>query len=261
MSEIFRLIEDGPLEGALNMAVDEALLESAQSGLPSPTIRLYGWNRPTLSIGYAQNIAQGFNAGFIDYNQIPVVRRPTGGRAILHDDEVTYSLAIPSSSRYFGSLTSIYNMAQAAITGALESLDIEVDPAPESPDIGGSACCFASRGRHEISVNGRKVAGSAQRRLRGGALQHGSIVLAQNSDMYLPCFDWPDDGSRDRAGALLGGVNDGRHTPILPENLRSAIIASFEALYDINMVNGVLSEKEVELADKIYYKTHAHTGG
>ncbi|VAX16753.1 Lipoate-protein ligase A [hydrothermal vent metagenome] len=261
MSETFRFIEDQAGNGAFNMAVDEALLQSAQSGFSIPTIRLYGWDRPTLSIGYAQSLTQGFNVDFIDCNQIPVVRRPTGGRAILHYDEVTYSLTIPSSSRYFGPLTSIYNMAQGAIAGALLSLDIKADPALKSPGMGRSASCFASRTRHEISVDGRKVAGSAQRRSGRGALQHGSIVLSYDREMYLSCFDWPDDGARSGAGALIGGINDGDHAPISSDDLRGAIIASFVALYDINITSGALSEKEVELADEIYYKTHTHIEG
>src|SRR5881394_1227903 len=172
MFDDWRLLVDAPLVGAWNMAVDEVLLDGVAAGTTPPTIRFYGWNPPCLSLGYFQPFdvvdVDGCRALGVD-----VVRRATGGRAILHDRELTYSVALPASvlGHDGGILPSYYRLSLALQTG-LRRLGIDVSLAPESeaPNraLHGPAC-FDRPSAHEILLHGRKLVGSAQVR-RAGAL-------------------------------------------------------------------------------------------
>ncbi len=235
------------------MAVDMALVQSAQEQNPLPTLRFYGWTRPTLSYGYAQRPREWADLAFMEKNGVSLARRPTGGRAVLHDEEVTYSVVVPVSSAIFGSLREIHGRISAAMRMALSECGVKMDPV-ESGSGGGlsTACCFASKTRHEITAGGRKIAGSAQRRLRGAALQHGSIVLSIDADRYLSCFKWKDRAARENARGRMGAVNDFRKTPMDPGRLREAIIKSFERLFDIDFKEGRMSQWENQLAWRIY---------
>jgi lipoate-protein ligase A len=159
------------------MAVDEALLDMPQSGW---TLRFYQWDRPTVSIGYAQPLARAVDRSRAHILAIPVVRRPTGGRAVLHGDEITYSIAGPLEvGALAGGVSASYRRIAAGLRAGLRSLGVVVDverrgPAP-SPSHKGP--CFSARTRHELAAAGRKLVGSAQRRRGGRLLQHGSLLL------------------------------------------------------------------------------------
>jgi len=253
MTETWRLIENPPGAGAWNMAVDMALVQSAQEQDPLPTLRFYGWSRPTLSYGYAQKPEDWADLSFMRNNGISLVRRPTGGRAMFHDDEVTYSVVVPVSSAIFGSLREIHGRISSVMTMALSECGVEIDPVDRDLPSGlSTACCFASKTRYEITSGGRKIAGNAQRRLKGAALQHGSIVLSIDADRYLSCFKWKDRASRETARGCMGAVNDSRITPMDPGRLREAIIKSFERLFDICFKEGRMSQMENQMARRMY---------
>lgn len=147
------------------MAADEALLEDASTA-GSAFLRLYRWDPPTLSIGRNQQAV---------FDVVPVVRRPTGGSAVWHDDEVTYAVAAPIAA--FGSLRNAYCEIHTRIAAALRSLGVDAVLAPVVKLTGRPAACFASPAGGEILVKGRKLVGSAQVRKRDAFLQHGSILL------------------------------------------------------------------------------------
>ena len=249
MKERWRLIDDSPLPGGWNMSVDAALLEEAERN-PSapPTLRLYGWDRPTLSAGYAQDIARDLDLDYLEKNDIPVTRRPTGGRAVLHHDEVTYAVIVPERSRLYGSLREIYNRVAVVIREALEKLGVEMDPWSGEGGVCSTGCCFATKTRHEITIKGRKVVGGAQRRLKRCALQHGSIMLSQDVDTLLSCIRWPDPGKREAVRPLIGGVNDCSGTRIDGRSLRRCVAKTLELMYDIELARGGLTRAERELA-------------
>lgn len=178
-----RLIVDGPASGFWQMALDETLLESAAEG--QATLRFYQWSEPTLSLGYFQGQAER-DAHRASRN-CPLVRRQTGGGAILHDQELTYSLALPLAHPLAADAMRLYRAAHAALVDTLGSLGIEAKMragsgpsaaaagSPEEPFL-----CFQRRSDGDVIVDGVKICGSAQRRRRGAILQHGSLLLARS---------------------------------------------------------------------------------
>jgi lipoate-protein ligase A len=158
------------------MGVDEALLESATEGVAS--LRFYGWEGPWLSLGYSQRldprrVAACARAG------VGIVRRVTGGSAVLHGRDLTYCLAAPEAALPEG-LRGSYRLVAGALVEGLQSLGVPVQrkAGPRELEVSRSFDCFAVPAEDEISAMGRKLVGSAQRRARGGVLQHGSIRLA-----------------------------------------------------------------------------------
>lgn len=181
----FRLLIDPPLPGLENMARDDALQHSVGTELSAPTLRLYQWVEPTLSLGYFQRYA--------DYatlpppaGELPLVRRPTGGGAILHDLELTYSLTLPANHRLLtAGPNRLYEWMHDAIIMALSSITAiprRCGITDDSTPTRGPFFCFARRHCFDVTVDGAKLAGSAQRRTRLAVLQHGSIILASRFD-------------------------------------------------------------------------------
>ena len=188
----WRLILDPPRDGFRNMALDEALLENCRQGGPAggsfPVLRVYGWNVPTLSLGRFQDALRAVDEEFCRERGIPVVRRPTGGAAVLHDREVTYCLVGPTREPPFaGSLLESYRRIASGIAAGLRLLGVEPDSgiaAPRLPRASLPEQCFARASSYEITFGGRKVVGSAQVRRRGASLQHGSILLDANPEIF-----------------------------------------------------------------------------
>ncbi|MBZ0253652.1 MAG: lipoate--protein ligase family protein, partial [Candidatus Methylomirabilis sp.] len=181
----WRLIESPPASGAENMALDEALLESVIAGEGPPTLRFYAWTPATLSIGFNQGEALATGRR-LEEVPVPVVRRITGGRAILHDDELTYSVVCREDDALFGgSVWETYLKLSRFLVEGLREIGVDArvagGAAPASHDYGrpseGSPSCFSTPTPHEIAVGEAKIAASAQRRVRGALLQHGSVLL------------------------------------------------------------------------------------
>jgi lipoate-protein ligase A len=185
-----RLIPYGCFGPAENMAIDQMLLESvARSG--ETTLRFYGWSEPTLSLGYFQSLAD--RGAHPASASLAVVRRATGGGAIVHHHELTYSLVMPADSAVFVSNLALYENVHLAIIHALRELDIgastfaesglpagEVGAANKTVDavaVDRPFMCFQRRSDNDLIVNGYKILGSAQRRSREAVLQHGSLLL------------------------------------------------------------------------------------
>ena len=250
IEERWRLIVDRPAPGAWNMAADAALWETAQTPGAAPALRLYQWDRPTLSLGYAQDAARGLDLDYLAREEIPLVRRPTGGRAVLHHRELTYAVVVPASSSRFGSLTHVYGFVREALARALVSLGASVDDVIEH-GAGRGAVCFTSRARHEIGLNGRKVVGSAQRRAKGAVLQHGSIVLDVDRTNLLGCFSWDSREKRAEAARALGAVNEALPRPVAPGEMAAALISAFERLHGIVFEASALSARERERAEAL----------
>lgn len=175
-----RLIVDEPADGSWNMAVDEALLASAASS-ERPTLRFYGWSQATLSLGYFQRL--GERQGHTGSGDCPVVRRATGGGAILHHREITYSYAAPLRDRFAPSASGVYHLLHDALIEILAAMGVQAHtfrgPSP-AVDCEPPFLCFQRRSEHDVMVSGAKVAGSAQRRRHGALLQHGSLLLASS---------------------------------------------------------------------------------
>lgn len=199
----WRLIKDGPRDGRLNMAIDRAILTACDRGQAPATLRLYGWDKPTLSIGYSQNESRDVDREQCERRKIPIVRRFTGGRALLHHHEFTYSLVAPIPHPVFpGNLTGAFCAVSKAVIASLERAGV---PNPEivgkekrTMGVRRSPACFSTSNHWEITVKGKKLAGSAQRRLNGAFLQHGSILLDWKPDEVHSLFRYSSESERQR---------------------------------------------------------------
>lgn len=244
MTETWRLLCHGPSGGAWNMSVDAALLAAAEAGSTGPVLRFYGWDGPCLSLGYAQPVDDSLDTDFIERIGAPMVRRPTGGRAILHDDELTYSLTLPSSSAHYGSLKEVYALVSAAVRRGLENCGVALDPESAGAGVKRSPLCFAFKARHEVTVGGRKVVGSAQRRLKSAALQHGSISLSVDAGRAASCFRWEDELARVAAAESFDGINDLTGLRLSVAELRGSIVKAFKNMYGIDFEDSALTTAE-----------------
>ena len=176
-----RVLNDPPHDGPTNMARDEALMTLVGTAQSPPTLRLYQWGRPTISLGYFQHYAD-YESLLPPAGGLPVVRRFTGGGAILHDQELTYSLTLPVGHPLLADGPSrLYELAHDAVIETLTSLGLLTTRCGTSDDSGaakGPFFCFQRRHCYDVLLGGDKIAGSAQRRTRTAVLQHGSIVLS-----------------------------------------------------------------------------------
>jgi lipoyl(octanoyl) transferase len=185
----WNLFLHGALPGSYNMAVDEVLLDrvSDPSCPPTTFLRFYQWKRPTLSLGFSQKASRVVNFPFCEALKIDLVRRITGGKAVLHDQELTYAV-ISNDAVYFpgNDIATTYERIALALSFGLDRLGIKTTLAPGVPSAFRTAStpsCFATANHFEILCRGQKLVGSAQRRTRRGFLQHGSILI--DFDFFL----------------------------------------------------------------------------
>ena len=230
------LILDEALDGADNMAIDGELLSQVENSPESCTIvRFYQWRRPTVSLGRNQKVESAVDQDFCRHSGIDVVHRPTGGRAVLHDDELTYAVASNDSKSFGDSIYANYKSVSEALCAGFNRLGIPAILAPETrkastEDAGMDLPCFISPSRYELTVGGRKIVGSAQRRLRRGFLQHGSMPIACDREMLARA-------TRMRDSALLyeemAGLEE--FLPARPsvKEMVDALVGGFESHFDI----------------------------
>jgi len=176
----WRLLNTGFADGATNMATDEAIMRSVIEKLAPPTLRLYGWEPHCVSIGYSQSLAEEIDLDRCRRDGVEWVRRPTGGRAILHTDELTYSIAISQDDpRAIGGVVESYRHLSRGLVAGLMALNLGVLQAGYQEDKPQhvSAACFDVPSHYEVTVDNRKLVGSAQTRRRGVVLQHGTLPL------------------------------------------------------------------------------------
>jgi len=189
----WRFLNTGKMSSAMNMAIDEAILESVKKKRSLPTIRFYDWNPPSISFGYNQEFSKEIDQKKLKEFGFGYVRRPTGGRAVLHNEEVTYSVIAPISGKLKGNVQESYSEISLALAQGLKNLGIEVEfekgelsshhqRQAENP-------CFSSSSRFELNYKKKKIVGSAQVRKGNILLQHGSILLHHNQSklaFFLP---------------------------------------------------------------------------
>ena len=192
-----RVLITDPAPGPWNMALDEALLEDAAAGVP--TLRFYQWSEPTLSLGYFQTAAS--RAGHPASGTCQLVRRASGGGAILHDRELTYSLAIPSAWAAAKDAEALYLLVHRSLLAELEVHGIRAALNEQKSGLGRDDepfLCFQRRAVGDVLFASHKIGGSAQRRHHGTVLQHGSVILRMSAKApELP-------GIRELAGVDLG---------------------------------------------------------
>jgi lipoate-protein ligase A len=240
----WRLLLDPPAAGAWNMAVDELLLEGVAAGSASPTLRFYQWAPPCLSLGYFQPF-EVVDADACRRLGVDVVRRPTGGRAILHDRELTYSVALPLSLLGTdGGVLASYRRLSLALERGLRKLGVPVVLAPESaakPALDHGPVCFDRPSAHEILLGGRKLVGSAQVRRATAILQHGSILIEPRIDRLLACLRFPDHPEARIEDGVAGLAEVGDFDPMM---MAGALANAFAEEFGVQLTRGLLSPDE-----------------
>jgi lipoyl(octanoyl) transferase len=252
MSDAWRLLVDPPASGAWNMAVDEVLLEGVVAGTAPPTLRFYGWTPPCLSLGYFQP----FDAVNLDGCRalgVDIVRRPTGGRAILHDRELTYSVALPASTLgHEGGVLPSYHRLSLALQDGLRRLGVAATLAPANNALTTAAhgpVCFDRPSAHEILLDGRKLVGSAQVRRATAILQHGSILIEPRIASLVACLRLPDSsGTRRIEDGVAGLAEVG---DFQPAQIAAAIADAFAARFGVRLIKAGLAPGELAAADAL----------
>ena len=268
MNDTWRLLIDQPADGATNMARDAAILACHATGAARPTLRLYGWSPACLSLGRFQR------AGAIDRSAcaragVAVVRRPSGGRALLHDAELTYAVIARADHALFGdqSILATYRQISLALLAGLRRLgvpaeltparrdDDQAQPADHRPTIvrdeatdrrssvvgrRSSAACFDTPAAYELTVAGRKLAGSAQTRRAGSILQHGAIPLTPHADRLTALLHNPPGD----LGAKMIALDQAAGRGIAFDELADALIAGFQDAWGVRFARGALSDQE-----------------
>jgi len=260
----WRLITTSPARGAWNMAVDEALLEHAERGEVLPTLRLYAWNPPCLSLGRAQPFAD-VDVSRLQANGWEVVRRMTGGRAILHTNELTYSVSGPADEpRLAGSILESYNRLAGALLAAVRDLSLPVEMKEDKAESNGTPnpVCFEVPSTYEITVNGKKLIGSAQARRKEGVLQHGSLPLTGDLTRICQALVFPDEAARETAMQRLLArattVESVLGQEVAWETAKQAFVRAFEAQLELEFETGELLESELSRAEELVHEKYAH---
>jgi len=225
----WRLIRSGGRSPSYNMALDAAVRRGAAAGSVPPTVRFYAWDPPSVSIGYNQSPEKVVDTPFCRARGIPIVRRPTGGSAILHDVEITYSVAAPLDAHpaFAMPLSSYLAVCRAIRRGlAAAGAAVEIRGFSEGREPSYTArACFALLSRHDLVIGERKVVGSAQVRDSRSFLQHGSVLLDIRRDLWEGVFRERVDF--DRVGSLAGVLPAGMGGDRLEELLAEGFAAEF----------------------------------
>jgi lipoate-protein ligase A len=258
MIDTWRVIDTGPCRASYNMALDEAIAATVKKANSPPTLRLYEWDIPSVSIGYFQRM-RGINVDYCQERGIPIVRRPTGGRAILHSHEVTYSFSVQTEHGIFSKgLLDSYKKISRALGLALSKVGLSPDlklirENRHSSDAlhRRNPLCLQSISYGEIMVNNKKVIGSAQRRWTDGLLQQGSIPFIIDKDEIAKVFrlESPDIGDK-----IIGLKEILLHLSL--DDLRNAIRVSFEETFSIRLIPSSPSQDEVSLAREFEVKKY-----
>lgn len=261
----WRLVRTDPAAGAWNMAVDEAILEAVGRRDVPPTLRLYAWDPPCLSLGFAQPV-KDVDLTALAQNGWQLVRRPTGGRAILHTDELTYSISAPSDEpRVTGSVLESYRRLATALISALQRLGLpaqaEKEYALPQGARPGEPVCFEIPSNYEITVDGKKLVGSAQARRKQAVLQHGSLPLNGDLTRITRVLAYPDEASRARAAARL--LAHAANAEMLGQTLTwsacaEAFITAFQETLDLEFQEASLSPDELRRAEALVEQKYAH---
>ncbi|MCM2674997.1 lipoate--protein ligase family protein [Alkalicoccobacillus plakortidis] len=255
-TEIWRFIDSGKRSPEYNMALDEALLNWHSEGKIPPTIRFYGWNPATLSIGYFQKVEKEINMDAVKHHQLGFVRRPTGGRGVLHDQELTYSVIVSESHPFMpASVTEAYRVISEGLLEGFKEAGLDAyfsipstDADKQALKTPRSAVCFDAPSWYELVVEGRKVAGSAQTRQKGVILQHGSIILDIDEDKLFDVFRYSSVRLRERMQRNFKqkavAINELKETPITVEEASKLFKTGFERGLSIQLEPYTLTEAE-----------------
>lgn len=257
--EMFRLFIDDFSNAAMNMALDETLLRQQINNSLPPSIRFYRWKPAALSVGCLQKVQDEIDLEMCRKHDIDFVRRPTGGKAVLHDDELTYSITIPASHRKMGGsgVVDSYLTISKALVRALHLCGIKCSIAPKivpGQAKRGTKICFETPSTYEVIADNKKIIGSAQLRDQGVILQHGSVPIDWDPEKIFDVMGIPKEGRE-----LYHNKFHERATTITKElgyrvdfeELIPCFVRGFEDTFDVELTPTVYSKVEKRMAQSL----------
>lgn len=268
MKKQWYFINSGPCSPAYNMALDEALLDWHSQGEIPPVIRFYEWNPATVSIGYFQQVHKDINLDAVKKQNLGFIRRPTGGRAVLHDQELTYSVIVTESYPNMPeTVTEAYRVISGGILQGFRLLGLDAYfSVPETKEQlddlkkPKSAVCFDAPSWYELVVEGKKVAGSAQTRQKGVILQHGAILLDLNEELLLSVFNFSSAEAKEKMRRKLPekavAMNRFVDTPFTVAQCVNAFSKGFEDALDIELIPYELTEQQTQYVEQLMQKKY-----
>jgi len=266
----WRLIKDSNHTGFMNMAVDEAIMIAHREGLVPPTIRFYQWSPPAVSLGYFQDLKKEIDVDACQHLGIDIVRRSTGGKAVLHDKELTYSFIIRENhSLVNDSILETYKKISGGIIRGLSYLGIIAELVPLREKLKSDSLhkrgkseirhsdfksiCFSIPSQYEVQVEGKKIVGSAQVRKSEIVLQHGSLLIELEKDKLFSVFNFPSAQIREKLKTrfkatsleeiLKRKINFSELSEILPRG--------FEEEFGVKLTEGKLTEEEEKISKEL----------
>ncbi len=259
MAPVWRLLVHGQVDGALNMALDRAIQVCREQGSAPPTLRLYRWARPTVSIGRFQAL-DTIDTQYCARSGIDVVRRFTGGRGVLHDDEVTYSAVCGVDDGVPRGVAASYRYLCAALVQAYRALGVDAELTERDRGHAETGACYLQTTRADLSAADAKLSGSAQVWHGSTVLQHGSFVMSRDVDREARAFRLDEERRAQLAGSTVS-LDDLTSTPAGWTEVVSAAIDGFESALGIVLVAGELDALEARTAAKLLCETEASNPG
>ena len=267
--QAWRFLDTFRASGYENMAIDEAIYISCQQGNAPPTLRLYGWRPPAVSLGYFQKVEAAVDLRECRRHGIDVVRRISGGRAVVHNHELTYAVIAPEHPSPFSPrVLETYMTIGACLMKALKSLGLNVqwvgarDKHRSAPSVkNDTASCFSAPSWFEITVDGKKICGSAQKRGNGVFLQHGSILIEHDPELLAAVLI-----SRKSKEAFVKEIADSTTSinhhlgyKVDVSELQERVLTGFEDTLGITFSRGSLTESETKLKDRLRREKYQST--
>jgi len=255
----WRLIKDTYHTGFMNMAIDEAIMIAHREGLVPPTIRFYQWSPPAVSLGYFQDLKKEIDVDSCRNLGIDIVRRPTGGKAVLHDKELTYSFTIRENHPLVNnSILETYKKISGGIIKGLFYLGVTADLVPlrEKSKIHHSdlkSICFSVPSQYEVQVEGKKIVGSAQVRKREIVLQHGSLLIELEKDKLFSVFNFPSTQIRERLKTKFNATSleEILKRKITFSELSAILPRGFEEEFGVKLLEGKITEEEEKISQEL----------
>lgn len=244
----WRFIDTGASNAFTNMSIDEAMLQAHEEGLTPPTLRVYEWSPAALSVGFFQNIAEDIDEQKCRQKGVDIVRRKTGGRSVLHKDELTYSVVASGRCGFPYSVSGSYKAISEGLIAAYRKIGMEVYLAPHREDPV-AAACFNAASFGDLTCQGLKIAGSAQFRRKEYLLQHGSLPISLDTKLLFSLLKFPSETSREKGIAAFNrratSITKILGREISRKELKEALFEGFQEALGIKFLEDALSPYEV----------------
>jgi len=264
----WRMINSGLADAASNMAIDEAILLAHSAGKVPPTLRFYGWEPAALSLGYFQRAMSEIDVDKCKERKIDVVRRLTGGRAVLHDAELTYSIVVQEDDPLIPkTITASYRYFSNGLLAGLEALGIQAHMTVPVAAYGqkkkqpASAACFDAPAHFEVTVEGRKLVGSAQVRKQGVILQHGSVLLRFCAEEFVELLRLPSAEKRAQTAQMLKdratSIEEVLGRPVTWQEVYHPMGEAFGSALGVQLVRGELTTEELVVSKELAVKKYS----